>query len=127
MSTDQVRVFRPAERGSVNTTQTSGMQREELISKSGSWVGIVRMQPGAVSGWHHHGDYDSYIYMVAGTARFDFGAGGKESCEAGPGDTCYVPKGVIHREANLGSQEGMAFLTRVGTGEPVINVDGPDS
>lgn len=127
MSTNKLSVFRPGEHGSVSTSQSSGMQREELITRPGSWVGMVRIQPGMVSGWHHHGDYDSYIYMAKGMARFDFGSGGKESCEAAPGDICYVPKGAIHREANLGSQEGVAFLVRVGSGEPVINVDGPES
>ncbi len=101
------------------------MHREELMSTPQSWAGIVRTPPGSASGWHHHGEYDSYIYGISGKIRLEFGPGGRESLEAEPGDVLYIPKGIVHRELTLGSEEGAAFLVRVGKGEPVINVDGP--
>ena len=91
-----------------------------------SWVGIAHTEPESVSGWHHHGEYETYIYGITGRLRLEFGPGGKGSVEAGPGDVLYIPKGVVHRELTLGAEKGTAFLVRVGKGEPVINVDGPD-
>jgi quercetin dioxygenase-like cupin family protein len=32
-----------------------------------------RVDPGVVSGWHHHGDYGIYGYVVSGSARFEDG------------------------------------------------------
>lgn len=101
------------------------MHREELMSTPQSWAGISRIPAGSASGWHHHGEYDSYIYGISGNIRLEFGPGGKESLEGKPGDVIYIPKGIVHRELARGSEEGVAFLVRVGKGEPVINVDGP--
>jgi hypothetical protein len=30
-----------------------------------------RVDPGVVSGWHHHGDYDVYGYVVRGSVSFE--------------------------------------------------------
>jgi uncharacterized RmlC-like cupin family protein len=122
---ESISVFRADERSQTPTTQTAGMQREELVSTPESWVGIVRTPPGSVSGWHHHGEYDTYIYTISGKIRLEFGAAGKVSLEGGPGDVFHVPKSIVHRELALGSGEGVVFLVRVGSGEPVVNVDGP--
>jgi uncharacterized RmlC-like cupin family protein len=122
---ESINVFRAGERSQTPTTQTTGMHREELVSTPESWMGIVRSPPGSVSGWHHHGEYDTYIYTISGKIRFEFGAGGRESLEGGSGDVFHVPKGIVHRELALGPEEGVVFLVRVGGGEPVINIDGP--
>jgi len=124
--TARVRVLRPKGRGSAGTTQTPGMQREELLSAPGSWVGMVRTEPGHVSGWHHHSDYDTYVYVVSGRLRFESGPGGKDTCEAGPGEVVHVPKHTIHRESNPGSEMQVLFGVRIGTGDPVFNLDGPE-
>ncbi len=125
MKHEEVRVFRAGQRGSVATTQTPGMERQEVFSSPGVWVGTVRTAPGLVSGWHHHGDNDTYIYVISGKGRLDFGAGGQKSVEGGPGDILMVPKGLVHREANPGDDELVIFLVRVGGGPPVVNVGGP--
>ena len=52
------------------------------------------------SGWHHHGDYESVIYVLTGALRMEFGPGGGHTLEAGPGDFLFVPKGAVHRESN---------------------------
>lgn len=127
-----VKVIRAGE-GTAQTTQTPGFFRTELVSqpaedgRSGVWVGTVRTPAGSTSGWHHHGDYDTYIFVRHGKARMDYGTGGRESCEAGVGDVILVPRGAIHREANVGDGENEALLVRVGSGEPVFNTDGPAS
>ena len=127
-----VRVIKAGE-GTEGTTQTAGFVRRELVvqaaeeGRSGVWIGTVRTPAGSTSGWHHHGEYDTYILVQEGKARMDFGPGGAESCEAEVGDVIFVPRGAVHREANVGAAENMALLVRVGSGEPVFNVDGPEA
>ena len=127
-----VRVIKAGE-GKEQTRQTAGFVRRELVAqaaeagRSGVWIGTVRTPAGSTSGWHHHGEYDTYIFVQEGKARMDFGPGGAQSCDAEPGDVIFVPRGAVHREANTGDAENMAFLVRVGSGEPVINVDGPEA
>ena len=127
-----VRVIKAGE-GTGETTQTAGFVRRELVAqaaaegRSGVWIGTVRTPAGSTSGWHHHGEYDTYILVQEGKARMDFGPSGGQSCAAEAGDVIFVPRGAVHREANVGDADNMAMLVRVGTGEPVFNVDGPDA
>jgi uncharacterized RmlC-like cupin family protein len=104
---------------------TTGMVREQAIAEDGVWVGLVRTAPGRPSGWHHHGDYDTYIYVQSANVRMEFGPGGEDVIEAGPDDFIHVPKHLVHREMNAADEEGSVVLVRVGSGPPVINVDGP--
>jgi uncharacterized RmlC-like cupin family protein len=124
MAGNQLQVFRPGE-GNTNTTQTTGMQREELVKSTNSWVGFVKTEPKFTSGWHHHGDYDTYVYVISGELKLEFGKSGQDSCVAKPGEVAHIPKDTIHRESNPGTQEQLLFVTRVGEGAPVFNVDGP--
>jgi uncharacterized RmlC-like cupin family protein len=123
---EEVRIFRKSAGGSPQTTQTAGMVREALVTTPDAWVGMVRVEPGIVSGWHHHGEYDTYGYVVSGRIRFEFGPGGHGVREAGPGDVFHVPKHLVHRESNPSSEQQVLFGVRVGSGEPVINVEGPE-
>lgn len=119
-----VHLFRGSE-ASEQTAQTDGMARREIVAAPGVWLGVTRTAPACVSGWHHHGDYETYIYVQSGVARLDFGPGGAESQTANAGDVLYVPRGAVHREANPGADENSALIVRLGNGEPVFNVDGP--
>ncbi len=119
-----VRIIRPEDRKR-ETTQTSGMAREEAFSDSAMWSGYVRTAAGMTSGWHHHNDYDTMIYVISGALRMESGTGGKEIVNAKPGDFVFVPKGTIHRESNPSKEEAGLVVVRVGSGPPVINVDGP--
>ena len=101
------------------------MIREQAIAVEGMWAGLVRTEPQMLSGWHHHGDYDTSIYVVDGFLRLESGLGGCEVVEAGPGDFVHVPKGAIHREGNPGSEESQLVVVRAGCGPAVVNVDGP--
>lgn len=123
-STSEVRVIRPDDR-SIETQQTSGMTREAAITTAGMWGGFVRTAPGMSSGWHHHGDHETAIYVLKGRARLEFGTGGSASVDAREGDFLYVPPGAVHRESNPTEEEGNIIVIRAGTGLPVVNVDGP--
>ena len=120
----KVKVFRQGE-GTLRTAQTAGMQREELVSTHNAWVGIVQTKPEFTSGWHHHGDYDTYVYVISGELQLDFGEAEKESVMAKAGEVAFIPKDTVHRESNPSTEKQVLFGVRVGQGDPVINVDGP--
>jgi uncharacterized RmlC-like cupin family protein len=104
---------------------TPGMTREEALSTGTMWAGFVTTEAGMVSGWHHHGEYETTIYVVSGALRMEFGPGGADVLEAGPGDFLYVPAHAIHREGNPSEVDSTLVVVRAGTGDPVTNVDGP--
>lgn len=122
-----ITVIHEDERQVSEADATTGMVREQAVMADNAWVGLVRAAPQRPSGWHHHGDYDTYIYIQEGAFRFEFGPEGEKVVEAKPGDFVHVPKGVIHREVNPDPNEGSVVLVRVGSGPPVINVDGPET
>ncbi|GII23376.1 cupin domain-containing protein [Planosporangium mesophilum] len=106
---------------------TPGMRRQRAIDVTGLWSGLVHTEPGATSGWHHHGDHETSLYVVSGAMRLEFGTGGQEVVDAGPGDFIHVPAGVVHRESNPTQQVATAVIARAGTGTPTVNVEGPDA
>ena len=120
---DPVRLIRPAVR--VEGERTPGMTREQAVAIEGMWAGLVRTEAHMITGWHHHADYDTSIYVVDGLLKMESGPGGTEVVEAGPGDFLHVPKGAIHREGNPTDQESRVVVVRAGRGPAVINVDGP--
>ena len=109
-----------------DTAQTAGMTRKEAFTSEQVWTGIAHTAPGITSGWHHHGEYNSYIYLISGRARLESGPGGRDVIDGGPGDFVYVPAHTIHREGNPGPKEQVLVVFRVGEGEAVFNVDGPE-
>src|SRR6478609_4242708 len=104
---------------------TPGMTRHVATHAEGMWSGTVDTEPHAVSGWHHHGDYETTIYIVSGRMRLESGPGGEHVVEAGPGDFLRVPAGAVHRESNPGAGSSHAVIVRCGSGEPTYNTDGP--
>lgn len=122
-ASDPARVVRPAER--VEADPTPRMRRERAIDVEGMWAGFVRTAPGMTSGWHHHGDYDTSIYVASGTLRMESGPGGADVVTAMAGDFVHVPKGAVHREGNESDEESHLVVVRAGSGPPTINVEGP--
>lgn len=104
---------------------TPGMVREKAVEVEGLWSGLVTTEPHMVSGWHHHGDHETSIYVVDGAMRMEFGPDGESVVEAGPGDFLHVPAHTVHRESNPGETTAHAVVTRSGHGPVTVNVDGP--
>lgn len=105
---------------------TEGMARKETPVAEGACILDVLTEPGAVSGWHHHGSHTTYGFVLSGRLRFEFGPGGHEVAEAGPGDFFVVPPNTVHREGNPGAERQSLAGVRVGSGPTVVNVEGPD-
>jgi uncharacterized RmlC-like cupin family protein len=120
-----VRRVTPAERD--ESDPTDGIVREQAFATDRVWAGLARTAPGVTSGWHHHGDNETTVYVEAGMLRVEFGPAGKESVEAGSGDFMLIPKATIHRESNPAGVESRLIVVRAGTGPPTVNVDGPEA
>ena len=105
---------------------TPGITREVAFQADDARVIRARVEARNVSGWHHHGDYDVYGYVVSGVIRFEGGPSGQESIDVRQGDFFHVPARLVHRDVNPSpteSHEVVLFLS--GSGLMVVNVDGP--
>lgn len=101
---------------------TPGMARDEAVVLDDLWSGRARTDPGAVSGWHHHGDHDTIAYVVRGAFRVETAAG---TVQGDPGDFVHVPAHTVHRESNPTAETAEVVLVRRGSGPVVVNVEGP--
>lgn len=103
---------------------TPGMARFEAVVLDDVWSGLVRTEPGATSGWHHHGEHDTVLYVVRGGFSVET-ADGVVDCL--PGDFVHVPAHTVHRESNPTDETAEVVLVRRGTGPVVVNVEAPTS
>jgi uncharacterized RmlC-like cupin family protein len=118
-------VFRVTDRPPPIGPATPGMDRREIVQRDDTWIGWVETTAGYAGGWHHHGERDSYIYVISGELTMEYGPGGVDSIHARAGDVIVNPAGMIHREVTPG--EGVrALVIRIGPGPLNVNVDGPE-
>ncbi len=125
MTGKKVAVFKP-DPGAALPSGSTPIQRQELIASSNNWVGVAYTKAGLASAWHHHSENDTYGYVISGRIRFEFGPGGEESVEVGPGEVFHVPSKIVHREVTGDAEPAAIFLVRSGTGSPVVNVEEPE-
>ena len=106
-----------------------GTERRHFFDRDGRWIGWagwIKNDAGDVSGWHHHADNETYVYVIRGSMTTDFGPGGGESIVARAGDFFVVPSRTIHRETTSRDADLEAFVLRVG-GEPEeVGAEGPE-
>ena len=93
---EQIRVVTPAERTA--GPSTPGMDRQQAFASETMWSGYVRTEAGMVSGWHHHGDHDTIVYVLSGRLAIEFGEGGRRAVQVTAGDFLVIPSGLVHRE-----------------------------
>ena len=101
------------------------MRRKVAFTAPGLWAGLVHTDPRAASGWHHHADHETSLYIVSGRMRIEFGPQGADAVEAGPGEFLHVPAHTVHRELNPDDVQSTAVIARAGEGPPTVNVEGP--
>ena len=96
--------------------QASGaMLREAAIAQNtvGAqkiWLGYVELGAGLISAVHHHGEAESGIYIISGTARFYTGDALDEGSEAHAGDFVWVPPHLVHLEMNTSQTEPVRMV-----------------
>ena|SRR5215204_2532766 len=104
-----------------------GITRHLAFQGEGFLVVHAGTDPGVVSGWHHHGDYDVYGHVVSGSVRFESGPGGRDAIWVDPGDFFHVPPRTVHRDVNPSGSKGQEVILFLrGSGPMVVNVEGPD-
>jgi uncharacterized RmlC-like cupin family protein len=124
------RVIRPSDR--LSDTASGAMRREAAVSDAlvgagALWFGYVELAPGAVSAVHHHGECESAIYVISGSARFWSGAGLSESHDAEAGDFVWVPPHEVHVEANRSTTEPVRMAVARSTQKAiVVNLPNPE-
>jgi quercetin dioxygenase-like cupin family protein len=107
-------------------TSNQGFKRHLAFKGDGYLVVRARGEPGSISGWHHHGDYDVYGYLVTGSARFESNTGKEDSVSLKKGDFFHVPHHTVHREINPSSTEENEFILFLrGNGPMVFDLDDP--
>lgn len=104
-----------------------GSSGEEVFRDPAAWVGVLELEPGATSGWHHHGEWDSYAYVLEGVLRWEYGARAEKAIEVAPGDVGRMPARLVHRDVSAGNQTLRLVLFRTGHGELTIDVPGPSA
>jgi len=55
----------------LEASASPGIVRHLAFKGEGYRVLRSRSDPGMISGWHHHGDYDVYAYVASGYARME--------------------------------------------------------
>jgi uncharacterized RmlC-like cupin family protein len=108
-----------------NTAQTPGMARAAAVNfaRVGAqkiWAGTVKIQAGAKTGAHHHGELESVIYVVSGRARMRWGEALEYTAEAGPGDFIFIPPFVPHQEINASGDEMLDCVVIRSDNEAVV-------
>jgi len=107
-------IYRISPEERVEGQPTQGILREQAVRTDGTWSGFARTEPGMVSGWHHHGDYERSIYILSGSLQMEFGPGGHDAFDAGPGDFVFIGKGVVHRESDPSTDQRTMVVVRAG-------------
>ncbi len=105
------------------TPASPGITRHLAFKGEDYMVVRSRTDPGVVSGWHHHADYEVYGYVASGSIRFETDTGKEDAASLGPGDFFHVPAHTVHREINPSSDEAEIILFLRGSGPLVVNVD----
>jgi uncharacterized RmlC-like cupin family protein len=111
-----------------NTPQTPGLVRDvafDARNPDAAHLSAFRstVKPGAATGAHHHGDQETVLYVISGTARFRWGDRLEHAAEAGPGDFVFVPAHVVHQEINASAErETVWAVVRSGVDPVVVNL-----
>ena len=124
MADPTVRIVTPDMR-STDTPQTPGLLRE--VAVDGRHPDVRRLsgflstvEPGAATGAHHHGDQETILYVLSGTARFRWGDRLDEVAEAGVGSFVFIPAHIIHQEINASGDEATSWVVVRSDPDPIV-------
>ena len=102
------------------------IHRRQAFAAPGLWAGLVKTEPGLVSGWHHHDGHETIVYVLSGRLAVEFGEDGRRAVQAAAGDFVVIPNGLVHRERTPDEAPSESIVIRAGgTGPPTIEVEGP--
>ena len=121
------RVVRPADTydGKQGLSYFAGIAAETVGSK-GLCMHLVTIPAGARAKAHLHEAHETAIYVLAGRSRTWFGERLEECVDMGPGEMMYIPAGIPHLPANVGSEPCTAVIARTDPNEQESVVLLPD-
>jgi uncharacterized RmlC-like cupin family protein len=124
MDSPRVRVARCDELSS-DTPQTSGLVRQVAFDSSNPDARVLSafrttVAPGAATGAHHHGDQETVLYVVEGTARYRWGDRLEHVVEAGPGDFVFIPAHTVHQEINASADQPTVWVVTRSHPDPIV-------
>ena len=86
-----------------------------------TWVGSVTLQPGAVTGAHHHGRHEVAVYVARGRAEIRWGERLEYAATVASGDFVYFTPHVPHQERNVSDEEILEFVVIRSDNEGIFN------
>jgi uncharacterized RmlC-like cupin family protein len=112
------------------TAQTPGSMRlaaiaPQLFVRSALWGGLFKVEPGASTGIHHHGEQQTIAYVLSGICDVRWGAKGEYTARAYAGDFIHVPAFLPHMEINPSETEPFEWVVVRSTSTPIV-VNLPD-
>ena len=85
-----------------------------------TWIGTVRLGPGAKTGAHHHGRHEVAVYVIRGGSEIRWGERLDYVADVGPGDFVYFAPFVPHQEFNPSAVEAVDFLVVRSDNERIV-------
>jgi uncharacterized RmlC-like cupin family protein len=124
MDKSSVRVVR-RDQLSNDTPQTSGLVRHVAFDSRNPDAKVLSaflttVQPGAATGAHHHGDQETILYVLEGTARYRWGDHLEHIVEAGPGDFVFIPAHTVHQEINASADNPTVWVVTRSDPDPIV-------
>jgi uncharacterized RmlC-like cupin family protein len=98
----------------------------ETVGSTGLCMHIVTIPPGGRAKAHLHENHESAVYVLSGEARTWFGERLEQFADMKAGDMMYIPAGVPHLPANLGTEPCTAVIARTDPNEQESVVLLPD-
>ncbi len=108
-----------------DTAQTSGLFRQVAFDSRNPDAKVLSaflttVQPGAATGAHHHGDQETILYVLEGTARYRWGDHLEHIVEAGPGDFVFIPPHTVHQEINGSADNPTVWVVTRSDPDPIV-------
>jgi uncharacterized RmlC-like cupin family protein len=124
-----IHVVRPEQFDS-GTAQTSGSERLAAIRPqigidTTLWGGLFKVDPGARTGIHHHGEQNTIAYVLDGVCEIRWGERGEFAAIAHAGDFIHVPAWLPHMEINPSETSAFRWVVVRSTPTPIV-VNLPD-
>jgi uncharacterized RmlC-like cupin family protein len=124
MDNPRIRIARRDQLSS-DTPQTSGLLRRVAFDSSNPDARVLSaflttVQPGAATGAHHHGDQETILYVVEGTAKYRWGDHLEHVVEAGPGDFVFIPAHTVHQEINASADNPTVWVVTRSDPDPIV-------
>ena len=108
-----------------DTPQTPGLLREVAFDSRNPDAKVLSaflstVLPGAATGAHHHGDQETILYVLEGTARYRWGDHLEHVVEAGPGDFVFIPAHTAHQEINASTERPTVWVVTRSNPDPIV-------